>query len=113
MPIKFKLNGLAETLVELLCCPNCGRIGGEGSEHQFSTANSKVTLEGIIIIAECSNCGTYFVPENQITNIDDKNKLIEAVKYDSKKNGVPLYKNREDVTLEAEKLNAGRKLNIH
>ncbi len=113
MSLKFRLKGLAETFVEDLHCGCCGHDGGDGGDERFSTALTRVSLEGIIVVIQCEVCGHIFVPGNQRLGVIDFRKLHDAVERDSKETGEPIFPNLESVKLDVEKLNAIRTNALH
>ena len=111
MGMKFRLRGLAETFIEEVVCPGCGILGAD--EEMFSTEHTKVTLEGIVVIAQCKSCGEIFVPNQQRRGIINPAALREAVERDSIDTGEPIILNTAAVQVAAERLNAYRKDDIH
>jgi len=107
MAIKFRLRGLAETFIEELTCPGCGRRGND--DQHFETNNTRVTFDGIIVVAECKRCGELFVPGAQRFGVLNTEELKQAVKQDSDDTGEPIFVGLEDVRLDVERLNALRK----
>ena len=111
MAIRFRLKGLAETLIEEIECPCCGTSGVD--DTHFSTEHTKVTFQGIVVVLQCLGCGEIFVPGNQKSGILNQKMLKEAVESDHDNSGEPLYKDCHSVVINAEKLNAYRKGAIH
>lgn len=77
------------------------------------TELTKVTFEGIVVVAQCRICGEIFVPETQRCGVLDPDELRAAVHKDSRDTGEPLLPNLQAVRLNAEKLNAMRKGEMH
>ncbi len=111
MALKFRLKGLAETFVEQIVCSECG-MSGNDDEH-FSTELTKVTYDGIIVVAQCRHCGEIFVPGTQRLGVLNPSQLREAVMKDSRDTGEPIFPSLTSVRLNAEKLNALRKGDLH
>ncbi|MGI6525500.1 MAG: hypothetical protein ACOX2O_09480 [Bdellovibrionota bacterium] len=111
MSLKFKLRGLAETFIDEITCPSCGFHGTD--DENFSTELTRVTYEGIIIVAQCKTCGEIFVPKTQRLGVINSVELQGAVRKDSLETGEPMMPNFEAVRLNAEKLNALRKGDLH
>ena len=108
MPLKFRLNGLAETFVEDLVCPRCDYDGGEAKDEGFDTTCTRVTFGGIVVVCECFACAHVFLPKNQKIGIINSRKLRGAVEKDSIDSGEPYAETIEDVRLSIELLNAER-----
>ncbi|MCC6933908.1 MAG: hypothetical protein IT292_11775 [Deltaproteobacteria bacterium] len=108
MPLKFRLKGLAETLIETLRCPQCGHEGGDDGDKGFQTDLSRVTYDGIIVVCKCLICNNVFVPDNQKHGIINSRRLRSAVDKDSKNTGQPVYVNSEAVRLEVERMRASK-----
>ncbi len=108
MPLKFRLKGLAETFVDNVSCDCCGNQGGEDGDEGFSTDMSRVTLDGIVAVIECTHCGHIFVPKEQKLGVISLRKLRQAVENDSKVTGTPVLSGLDEVALDVEKLNAIR-----
>lgn len=106
MAIKFRLKGLAETFVDNIICPSCSSSTNEEGEDFFDTELSKVTLEGIVVVAKCQGCSHIFVPDGQRRGIINSDRLAQAVIRDSVNTGEGILRNRESVAIEVEKLNA-------
>ena len=106
MPLKFRLQGLAETFLDEVICECCGNDGGEDGDQGFKTEHTRVTYDGIIVVIECENCGHIFVPSNQRLGIINSRKLRLAVERDSENTGQPVLGSIKDVKLDVEKLNA-------
>ena len=111
MALKFRLKGLAETFIDHISCPACGAIGND--DQNFGTELTRVTLEGIIVVVQCKACGEIFVPESQRLGVLDPTELRKAVEKDSRETGEPLMHNVKSVRINAEKLNAQRKGEMH
>ena len=111
MALKFRLKGLAETFIEEIRCPCCGAMGSDDSD--FSTELTKVTLEGIIVIVQCKSCSEIFVPNTQRLGVVNFDALKQAVEKDSIDTGEPVLKGIQSVRMNAEKLNAERKGDLH
>lgn len=111
MALKFRLKGLAETFIDELQCPSCGIIGVD--DENFSTEFTKVTFDGIIVVAQCKTCCEIFVPNTQRLGVLNPDKLREAVEKDHLETGEPLIPNLSAAKLNAEKLNAMRKGDVH
>lgn len=111
MALKFRLRGLAETFIDQLTCPSCGTNGSDDSN--FSTENTKVTFEGIVVVAQCRGCGEIFVPTTQRLGVLNPSELRKAVEKDSRDTGEPIAPGLKAVKLGAEKLNAERKGGVH
>ena len=111
MALKFRLKGLAETFIDHITCPGCG-VTGSDDEH-FATDHTRVTLDGIIVVAQCRACAEIFVPDLQrlgVLSIDD---LRTAVEKDAVETGEPILTGLDAVRLNAERLNALRKGDLH
>ena len=111
MALKFRLRGLAETFIDHISCPCCGHSGSD--DEAFATELTKVTFEGIVVVAQCRNCGEIFVPETQRRGVMDPVELRKAVERDSVETGEPLMQSLDSVVLNAERLNAMRKGELH
>lgn len=111
MALKFRLKGLAETFIDMISCPCCGTSGND--DQYFTTELTKVTFEGIIVVVQCKSCGEIFVPDSQRLGILNPPELRNAVLKDSTETGEPLMSSREAVILNASKLNALRKGELH
>ena len=111
MALKFRLKGLAETFVEEITCPHCGLRGTD--DNDFITDLSKVTLMGIVVVAQCKSCGEIFVPNNQRVGIVNYSALKSAAIKDSEETGEAIYENINNVRLSAEKLNSERKIPLN
>jgi hypothetical protein len=111
MALKFRLKGLAETFVESITCPGCGT---QGSDDQFfSTELTKVTYDGIVVVAQCKCCQQIFVPDGQRLGVLDARALRGAVAKDSVDSGEPILPGVQDVRLNAERINAERRGEVH
>lgn len=111
MGMRFRLRGLAETFIDSVTCPKCGCSGQD--DDSFSTGNTKVTLEGIVVIAECKECGEIFVPGSQRRGVINPGALRDAVERDSVQSGEPLLSGSSEVSFVAQKLNALRRGDLH
>ena len=109
--MKFRLRGLAETFLERLTCPHCG-VAGNDDQH-FSTDLTKVTFDGIVVVAQCRQCSEIFVPDTQRLGVISVSKLREAVTRDSVDTGETLLENLNAVRQHVQKLNAERKGDLH
>ncbi|RMG42979.1 MAG: hypothetical protein D6719_04935 [Candidatus Dadabacteria bacterium] len=111
MALKFRLKGLAETFIDEIRCPGCGFTGRD--DQNFTTDLTRVTLEGIVVVAECRRCGEIFVPDTQRCGILNARELRVAVENDARETGEPLFRGIEAVRLSAERLNAQRRGDLH
>ncbi len=111
MALKFRLKGLAETFIDSIMCPGCGATGND--DQHFVTELTKVTYEGIVVVAQCRSCGEIFVPQTQRLGVLDPEKLKDAVDQDTVDTGEPLLPGFHAVKLSAERLNALRKGELH
>ena len=111
MALRFRLKGLAETIVESISCPCCGLHAHD--DEKFSADFTRVTFDGIVIVLECADCSEIFVPDMQHRGISDQTLLIEAVEKDAQENGIPLLPDASAVQLDVERLNAARRGEIH
>ena len=111
MALKFRLKGLAETFIDSITCPSCG-VSGNDDEH-FATDLTRVTFDGIVVIAQCRGCHEIFVPDTQRLGIIDSSRLREAVNKDSMDTGENILENISTVKQLAQKLNAERKGDLH
>jgi len=111
MALKFRLRGLAETFIDEIACSGCGIVGND--DQHFATDNTKVTFDGIIVVVQCKNCGEIFVPKSQRLGVLNSSELRRAVTQDSEETGEPILSNFKDVSLNAERLNAQRKGELH
>lgn len=111
MALKFRVKGLAETFLESIQCPCCGVSCPD--DQYFATENTKVTLEGIIVVVQCKICSEIFVPTSQRLGVLDYPALCTAVEKDSVDSGSAIMTGLAAVRLSAEKLNAERKGNLH
>lgn len=111
MALKFRLKGLAETFIDNITCPACGCMGND--DQHFTTELTRVTYEGIIVVVQCRGCAEIFVPNTQRLGVLDPEQLRSAVEKDSRDTGEPLMPNFKAVKLNAEKLNALRKGDLH
>lgn len=113
MPLKFRLRGLAETFIDRLICPKCGRDGGSSGDEGFETKHTKVTFDGIVVVANCQACNTVFVPNTQRMGILCFQRLRQAIEYDSKNTGLPIFCSIDDVRNEVEKINLAKNSQLH
>lgn len=113
MALKFRLRGLAETFVSSFKCSKCGNDGGESGEEQFTTEHTKVTFDGIVVVVKCEVCSNVFVPHDQKLGVINKSRLKAAVHHDSEVTGCPIFKGKEDVSLDVERMNAQGTNDIH
>lgn len=111
MALKFRLKGLAETFIEEFHCPECGLNGTDQS--LFSTEFSRVTFDGIVIVAECAACGEVFVPNDQKLGIIDPKALRYAVEKDACETGEVILTTIDSVMLCVEHLNAVKRGEVH
>ncbi len=111
MALKFRLKGLAETFLDLIECPGCKLC--EADDKNFTTENTRVTLEGIIVVVQCRVCGEIFVPKRQRLGVMDPRELRKAVERDAVETGEPLLDNIHSVKLHAERMNAVRRGEVH
>lgn len=111
MALKFRLKGLAETFIDTITCPSCNTTGND--DQHFSTEFTKVTFEGIIVVVQCLGCGEIFVPETQRLGIIDPAQLKVAVEKDMRETGETALIDLKAVRLNAQKLNALRKGEMH
>jgi hypothetical protein len=111
MALKFRLKGLAETFLESISCPACGVCGKD--DELFSTGLTKVTFEGIVVVAQCKGCGEIFIPATQRFGIMNPLELKKAVEKDVSDSGEPPMLSIQAVKLNVEKLNALRKGDLH
>ena len=111
MSLKFRLKGLAETFIDSITCPNCGVSGND--DQYFSTDLTRVTFDGIVVIAQCKSCREIFVPDTQRLGIIDSVHLREAVAKDSNDTGEKLLENFGAVKELVQKLNVERKGDLH
>lgn len=113
MALRFRLKGLAETFVEALKCPRCGHDGGEEGDQGFSTEQTRVTYEGIVVVIVCEKCTHAFVPESQKNGVINPRKLREAVDRDCMATGQRAFSGKGEVRVEVERLNAARNDRVH
>ena len=111
MALKFRVKGLAETFIDSIQCPCCGISCSD--DQYFATENTKVTLEGIIVVVQCKMCREIFVPSAQRLGVLDYSALCAAVEKDSVDSGCAIMSGIAAVRLSAEKLNAERKGILH
>ncbi|MCB9030606.1 MAG: hypothetical protein H6619_06100 [Deltaproteobacteria bacterium] len=111
MALKFRLKGLAETFIDHIQCPGCGKC--DSDDTSFSTEYTRVTFEGIIVVVQCQVCAEIFVPDRQRCGIIDSKELRKAVEKDAQENEEPLLSGLEAVLLSAERMNAMRKGELH
>lgn len=111
MALKFRLRGLAETFIDEITCPHCATSGND--DVYFATELTKVTYEGIIVVVQCKSCSEIFVPNTQRLGILNPIELRNAVEKDSRETGDPVVPSFEAVRVNAERLNAMRKNELH
>lgn len=111
MALKFRLRGLAETFIDEICCPGCGKHGTD--DTHFTTENTRVTFEGIIVVIQCNSCGEIFVPNTQRLGVLDPSGLRQAVEQDCIDTGETLFSDYKAVKVHTEKLNTLRKSDLH
>lgn len=111
MALKFRLKGLAETFIDEICCPSCGREGND--DEFFETDHTKVTFDGIIVVVQCRSCREIFVPTTQRLGVVSPQKLRAAVERDHRETGEALLQDIEAVRKNAERLNAIRRGEVH
>lgn len=111
MALKFRLRGLAETFIDSLSCPNCGISGND--DQNFMTDLTRVTFDGIVVIAQCKRCNEIFVPDTQRLGVINASQLREAVTKDSFDTGEALFENITAVRQHVQKLNAERRGDLH
>lgn len=111
MALKFRLKGLAETFIDQITCPCCGVVASD--DQPFSTELTRVTFDGIIVVVQCKQCAEIFVPEAQRLGVLNPTELRRAVEKDSRDTGEPVMANFTSVKLNAGKLNALRKGEMH
>ncbi|MCB0330212.1 MAG: hypothetical protein KDD70_11120 [Bdellovibrionales bacterium] len=111
MALKFRLRGLAETFIDSVTCPGCGRVGSD--DDDFATEETRVTFNGIVVVVTCPSCSEVFVPKSQRLGIVNLNALREAVIQDSYDTGEPILHDLRAVEELVEKSNADRKGDIH
>jgi hypothetical protein len=111
MALKFRLRGLAETLIDMIKCPKCASTGND--DTNFTTDLTKVTYDGIIVVVQCRTCAEIFVPDTQRLGILNPDALRKAVEKDSYDTGQPVTPSIHAVRLVAEKMNAARKGELH
>ncbi|NBW39575.1 hypothetical protein EBR25_01085 [bacterium] len=111
MGLKFRLKGLAETFVDSVTCPACGRHGTD--DDDFITEETRVTFSGIVVVASCPSCGEVFVPTSQRLGIVNSVALRSAVIQDSHETGEPVLSDLQSVKEVIERENADRKGDLH
>ena len=111
MALKFRLRGLAETFIDTLACPGCGAVGSD--DDHFSTEETRVTFDGIVVVVTCHACHEVFVPRTQRLGVVDPTALREAVIQDSQDTGEPVLENLQAVQSFIEHANADRNDDIH
>ena len=111
MALKFRLKGLAETFIEEIVCPCCNTTGND--DQSFTTELTKVTYDGIIVVVQCKSCAEIFVPSTQRLGVLNPDELKKAVQKDSDDTGEAVMPGVDAVKLNAEKLNAMRKGELH
>lgn len=107
MSLRFRLKGLAETFIEELCCPSCGHKSKD--DQFFSTEMTRVTFDGIVVIAQCKVCSELFVPLTQRLGILSQKALNEAVEKDLELTGESTYSTLQNVKVNVERMNAERR----
>ncbi len=107
MSLKFRLKGLAETFIDQVCCPACGHKGKD--DQFFSTEMTRVTFDGIVVIAQCKICSEIFIPNNQRMGVISQKALKEAVERDLKITGETDFSTYQQAALAVGKINAERK----
>lgn len=107
MSLRFRLKGLAETFIEEICCPCCGHTGKD--DQFFSTELTRVTFDGIVVIAQCKVCSEVFVPGTQRLGIVSQKALREAVEKDLLLTGEVTFATLKDVHETVSKMNAERR----
>lgn len=107
MALKFRLKGLAETFLEELTCPGCGNRGKD--DELFSTEMTRVTFDGIVVIAECKICGELFVPTTQRLGVISQQQLRLAVEKDLEMTGEHALTTLGDVRVNVQRMNAERR----
>lgn len=110
MALRFRLKNLAETVIEELKCPGCGLIAND--EKLFSTDLTRLTVDGIVVIAECRCCGEVFVPIGQRTGIMDVRNFRQVIQNEYGDSSLKAP-SRLTMQMEAEKLNAIRRHGLH
>ena len=111
MTLKFRLRGMAETFIDVIDCPSCGETGTD--ETQFHTEHTRVTFDGIVVVVQCRGCGEIFVPILQRLGVINPPALRRAVVQDSQETGEPVFPDVRAVKLNAERLNALRRGDLH
>lgn len=111
MGLKFRLKGLAETFLDSVTCPGCGRFGVD--DEDFMTEETRVTFSGIVVVATCPSCGEVFVPSSQRLGIVNSMALRSAVIQDSHETGEPVLSDLQSVKEMVERENANRKGDLH
>jgi hypothetical protein len=111
MALKFRLKGLAETFLEHIQCPACGKNGSD--DENFGTDLTKVTYQGIVVVAECKDCGEIFVPGAQRLGVINPDGLKQAVAKDSRETGQAIIAGLDAMRLTVEKLNIQKKNELH
>lgn len=111
MALKFRLRGLAETFIDEITCPHCGTSGND--DAYFATELTKVTYDGIIVVVQCRSCSEIFVPSAQRLGVLNPAELRKAVEKDSLETGEPVMASLDAVKVNAERLNAMRKNEMH
>lgn len=111
MALKFRLKGLAETFIDKITCSECGFVSAE--DDGFTTDETRVTFDGIVVVVTCKVCGEVFVPISQRLGIVNPVALKEAVIQDSYDTGEPILESLNAVRIQVEKANADRKGDLH
>ena len=107
MSLKFRLKGLAETFLDQVCCPECGHKGTD--DQFFSTEMTRVTFDGIVVIAQCKICSEIFIPNNQRMGILSQKALKEAVEKDINITGEKDFSTYQQAAQTVSRINAERK----
>jgi len=107
MALRFRLKGLAETVVDTITCPCCKSEGQD--DEFFTTTMTKVTYQGIVVVLNCRVCGEVFVPDTQRLGIINPKALTEAIHQDIKEIGEEHLRDLVNVRLETERVNAERR----
>lgn len=110
MALRFRLKGLAETVVDTITCPCCKTEGQD--DEMFTTTMTKVTFQGIVVVLSCRVCGEIFVPESQRLGIINPKALSEAIHQDIKEIGEEHLRSLGSVRLETERVNAHRRNSV-
>lgn len=111
MSLKFRLKGLAETFLDQVSCPCCGHKGND--DQFFSTEMTRVTFDGIVVIAQCKICSEIFIPNNQRMGILSQKALKEAVEKDMSITGETEFSTYQQAAMAVSKINAQRKGQVY